>query len=130
MTLKSISGFEYRLLECKIILSGEQTGGRYSLIEIHFLGSEDLEVPLHLHNREKLIVYVMEGRFLFKYGKDIIHVQKGKILILEKAIPHTYKKIGNDKGKLLIMFIPSGFENFFGDIGLSDTKPQKTKKED
>jgi len=28
------------------------------------------------------------------------------------------------------MFIPSGFENFFGDIGSSDIRPQKTKKED
>jgi hypothetical protein len=34
----------------------------------------------------------MEGKFLFKYGKDIIHAEKGKILILEKDIPHTYKK--------------------------------------
>ena len=70
----------------------------------------------------------MEGKFVFKYGKDIIHTEKGKIMILEKDISSTYKKIGNDKGKLLIMFIPSGFENFFDDMDLSDTRPQETKK--
>jgi hypothetical protein len=36
---KSYQAFDIDSLECKIILSGEQTGGRYSLIEIHFLGS-------------------------------------------------------------------------------------------
>jgi len=35
----------------------------------------------------------MEGKFLFKYGKDIIHAEKGKILILEKDILTPIKKL-------------------------------------
>ena len=122
---KTYQIFNMDLLDFKIVLSGEQTGGRYSLLEIHFLGEEDLEVPLHSHSQEKLVVYVMEGKFLFKQGKDTIHAEKEKILVLEKDIPHSYRKIGKEKGTLLIMFIPGGFEKFFSDLGLTNNGQQK-----
>ncbi len=127
---KTYQIFNMDLLDFKIVLSGEQTGGKYSLLEIQLLGEEDLEVPMHSHSKEKLIVYVMEGKFLFKQGKEIIHAEKEKILILEKDIPHSYRKIGKEKGTLLIMFIPGGFENFFTDLGLTNRKQQKSSNED
>ena len=127
---KTYQIFNMDLLDFKIVLSGEQTGGKYSLLEIQFLGEEDLEVPMHSHSKEKLIVYVLEGKFLFKQGKEMIHAEKEKILILEKDIPHSYRKIGKERGTLLIMFIPSGFENFFTDLGLTNRKQKKSSKED
>lgn len=127
---KTYQIFNMDLLDFEIVLSGEQTGGKYSLLEIQLLGEEDLEVPMHSHSKEKLIVYVMEGKFLFKQGKEIIYAEKEKILILEKDIPHSYRKIGKEKGTLLIMFIPGGFENFFTDLGLTNRKQQKSSNED
>ncbi len=127
---KTYQIFNMDLLDFEIVLSGEQTGGKYSLLEIQLLGEEDLEVPMHSHSKEKLIVYVMEGKFLFKQGKEIIDAEKEKILILEKDIPHSYRKIGKEKGTLLIMFIPGGFENFFTDLGLTNRKQQKSSNED
>jgi quercetin dioxygenase-like cupin family protein len=127
---KTYQNFNMDLLDFEIVLSGEQTGGKYSLLEIQLLGEEDLEVPMHSHSKEKLIVYVMEGKFLFKQGKEIIDAEKEKILILEKDIPHSYRKIGKEKGTLLIMFIPGGFENFFTDLGLTNRKQQKSSNED
>jgi hypothetical protein len=38
------------------------------------------------------------------------------VLKLEKNVLHSYKKVGNGKGKLLILFEPSGFENYFRDL--------------
>ncbi|GKS61229.1 hypothetical protein YTPLAS21_06870 [Candidatus Nitrosocosmicus sp.] len=60
----------------------------------------------------------------------MIHAEKEKILILEKDIPHSYRKIGKERGTLLIMFIPGGFENFLTDLGLTNRKQQKSSKED
>ena len=42
---------------------------------------------------------------------------------LKKGIPHTYKNIGNNTGRLLftiLLFtiIPTGFENFFAEVGI------------
>ena len=38
------------------------------------------------------------------------------VLKLEKNLEHAYKKVGNNKGKLLVLFEPAGFENYFGDL--------------
>ena len=40
------------------------------------------------------------------------------VLKLEKNIEHSYKKVGNDKGKLLVLFEPAGFENYFRDLNI------------
>ena len=59
-------------IDFQIILSSKRTKGRYLLLEIRFSGEQDIEVPLHLHSRANLIVYVWrEDSFL--HGKDIIH---------------------------------------------------------
>ena len=34
------------------------------------------------------------------------------VLKLEKNIEHSYKKVGDNMGKLLILFEPTGFENY------------------
>ncbi|GKS61230.1 hypothetical protein YTPLAS21_06880 [Candidatus Nitrosocosmicus sp.] len=66
---KTYQIFNMDLLDFKIVLSGEQTGGKYSLLEIQFLGEEDIEVPMHSHSKEKLIVYVLEGNFYLNREK-------------------------------------------------------------
>lgn len=111
--------YDLNKMDFRIILTGEQTKGKYSILEVDFLAEGDQEIPLHIHSKENLIIYVMEGEFVFKYGDDTISSQKDKIIILNKSIPHSYRKIGKDKGSLSIMFIPSGFENYFSDAGLT-----------
>lgn len=111
--------YDLSKMDFRIILTGEQTRGKYSILEIDFLSEGDQEVPLHVHSRENLVIYVMEGDFLFRYGGDVISSSKDKILILDKDIPHSYRKIGKGKGSLSIMFIPAGFEHFFKDLGLT-----------
>ena len=73
-------------------------------------------MPSHKHTKEDLIVYIIEGTFLIKYGKENMDRIPGTVLKFEKNIYHSYKKIGNDKGKLLILFTPAGLENYFRDI--------------
>lgn len=117
---KTYQLYDLNKMNFRIILTGEQTRGKYSILEIDFLSEGDQEVPLHVHSRENLIIYVMEGDFVFKYGDDIISSSKDNILILSKGIPHSYRKVGKGKGSLSIMFIPSGFEHFFKDLGLTN----------
>jgi hypothetical protein len=39
-------------MDVRIILTGKQTRGKYSILEIDFLSDGDQEVPLHIHSRE------------------------------------------------------------------------------
>ena len=97
-----------------IILDGKESAGKYSIIEVEFPTKK--EIPLHKHTKENIIIYIIEGEFLIRSGKENINGIPGKVLRLEKNIEHSYKKIGNDKGKILVLFEPAGFENYFRDL--------------
>jgi quercetin dioxygenase-like cupin family protein len=101
----------------KTIISGEKTGYEYSILEILFPeGDLENEIPLHIQSKEIVIVYVIKGNFKIRYGQQHIEAKKGMVLKLEKDIARSFKRIGNQQGELLVMYIPAGFENFFKDI--------------
>lgn len=101
----------------KTIISGDKTGNEYSIIEILFPeGDNEKEIPLHIQSQEIVIVCVVHGDFEIVYGKQNIKGIEGTVLKLEKDIPRSFKKKGNSYGKLLVTYIPAGFENFFREI--------------
>jgi len=127
---KSFQQYDLDGLNFKIVLSGNKTGGKYSLLEILFSAEKENEIPLHLHSRETLIIYILEGNFSFRYGNEKIVGNQGTVLKFEKDIPHSYKKTGKTPGRLLILFIPAGFENFFKDVRLNQSKMKLSGEED
>ena len=127
---KSFQQYNLDGLDFKIVLSGDKTEGRYSLLEMVFSAEKENEIPLHLHSRETLIIYILEGNFSFRYGDEKIDGIQGTVLKFEKDIPHSYKKTGKSLGRLLILFIPAGFENFFLDLGLDRNKMKQSGDED
>ncbi len=108
----NLNGINYRIL-----VSGEQTSGKYSIIEGSFPMGEEVEIPMHVRSRENVAVYVIEGKFQFRYEKEDIIGNEGAILTFEKNIPLSYKKADERQGKLLLIYSPAGFENFFKDLG-------------
>jgi quercetin dioxygenase-like cupin family protein len=103
----------------KILVDGNQTNNKYSIVEITFPQGEESEVPLHKHGNEALIMHVIEGSFLFRYGKETLKGTEGTVFKFEKDLGHSYRKMGQDQGKLLVTYIPAGFENFFRELGNS-----------
>ena len=82
------------------------------------------EVALHKHSKEDVTICVIEGNFVFRYGNQELKKGFGEDdtpFRLEKNIPHSYKKVGEAKGILLMIFRPAGFENFFRDLGHSSS---------
>ena len=61
----TLNGVRYRIL-----VSGHQTQNSYSLIEAIFPSGEESEIPLHIRSRESVIVYVIEGEFVFVYDNE------------------------------------------------------------
>ena len=62
------------------------------------------------------MIYIIEGEFLIQQENKNINGAPGMVLKLEKNIEHSYKKVGDNMGKLLILFEPAGFENYFRDL--------------
>ena len=100
----------------RIVLSGDQTNGTYSVIEVIFPANRQDGISMHKHSREDVMVYVIEGGFIFKSGKEEIVGEKGTTIRFEKETPHSYVKISNDEGRLLVIYTPAGFESFFEEI--------------
>ena len=118
--LYNFSGIIY-----KILVGGNQTENKYSIVEITFPQGEESEIPLHKHGNEALIMHVVEGNFLFRYGKETLNGNEGTVLKFEKDIAHSYRKKGEDQGKLLVTYTPAGFENFFRELGKSNVEDFK-----
>ncbi|HYG00007.1 MAG TPA: hypothetical protein VD815_07935 [Candidatus Saccharimonadales bacterium] len=118
-------------IDIKILVTGDMTNNKYSLIELSFPAGPEKEVALHKHSKEDVTICVMEGNFLFRYGDKELKKGFGEDdapFRLEKNIPHSYKKIGDKKGILLMLFRPAGFENFFRDLGQSSGMPVTEEK--
>jgi quercetin dioxygenase-like cupin family protein len=117
-------------IEHKILLSGKDSQEKYSLVEMLFPADEEKEIPLHRHSKETVIISIIEGTFQFKYGEENLEGSQEMVFKFEKNIPHSYKKIGKNKGRLVLLFIPGGFENFFKDIGVLDNNKSQVVGED
>ena len=116
---KANEGYNLDGIIHKILVGGNQTNNKYSIVEITFPQGEESEVPLHKHGNEALIMHVIEGSFLFRYGKETLKGTEGTVFSFEKDIVHSYRKLGKYQGKLLVTYIPAGFENFFRELGNS-----------
>ena len=98
----------------KVLVPGNQTQNKYSIIEITFPPGEETEIPLHKHGNEALAIHLLEGNFSSRYGKKTLDGNKDTLLRFDRDISHSYRKIGKDQGKLLVTYTPAGLENFFG----------------
>ena len=93
---------------------GEQTGGRYSLVEI--LAPDGYEAILHGHHQEDEGFYILEGEMTFYVGDQTIKSRPGSFLFGPKDVPHTFR-VDSGPAKLLFVFTPAGFEGLIRETG-------------
>ena len=99
----TLNGIRYRIL-----VSGNQTQNSYSLVEATFPPGDESEIPLHTRSKESVVVYILEGEFIFVYNRETKKSNKGTILKFEIDLPLSYKKLNsNDEGKLLFLYHPA-----------------------
>jgi quercetin dioxygenase-like cupin family protein len=93
---------------------GKDTDGRFALVEA--AGGPGGEPPLHVHQNEDELVYVLEGKLkIFRGGQELI-LNPGDSAFLPRNVPHTFK-ILSTFARTLVYISPAGFENFFREIG-------------
>ena len=111
-----------------ICLSGEDTGGKYCLLEACL--ASGMSVPRHTHTREDEAYYVLSGELEVVVGGHLFTLRVGDTLIAPRDIPHQLRNSGNAENHYLLMFSPSGFEEFLkatavpaSDNAAAPTKP-------
>ncbi len=93
--------------------TGEQTGGRYSLVEILVPEGEGV---LHVHHFEDEGFYILEGEMTFYVGEQTIKAQPGSFLFGPKDIPHAFT-VDRGSARLLFIFTPAGLEGGIREMG-------------
>jgi len=89
---------------------GADNNGAYSLLEAEVAGDGP---PQHIHKAEEEAFYVLEGELNIQVGERTIKGTAGSFVLIPRGIAHTFWKAEAEPVKLLVIFSPAGFEQFF-----------------
>jgi mannose-6-phosphate isomerase-like protein (cupin superfamily) len=119
----SISGAERRLpfLGSTALLhaTAAETGGLFGIWDLFVPAGGGTE--WHLHTREEEVFRVVESRFRFWCAGEVIEGGPGTTVTLPRNVPHKWRNVGRETGRLLALVTPGGFEGMFVDVSHSET---------
>jgi quercetin dioxygenase-like cupin family protein len=70
--------------------------------------------PLHVHQGEDELFYVLEGEYLVQVGDQRFSLKTGDCVLGPRGIPHAWAFSGSTTGRLLLSYAPAGkMEAFF-----------------
>ena len=93
-----------------VCLWGVDTGGAFCLLEVSL--APGIVVPRHTHTREDESYYVISGELEVIVGGEVFVLKPGDILMAPRNIPHEIRNSGDVENHYLLVFSPSGFEEF------------------
>jgi quercetin dioxygenase-like cupin family protein len=97
------------------LLSGEQTGGQFSLTEFAQAPAPAAPPPLHLHRDADETLYILDGHFEFTLGERTIDGPPGAYVYIPKGTWHTLRNTTSGYGTYLVHLTPPGFEQFWAE---------------
>jgi quercetin dioxygenase-like cupin family protein len=113
-----------------VVLSGNDTNGRYCLIDMHIPPGGG--PPPHRHDfEESFTLLVGEIEATFRGEKSM--VRAGETLSIPANAPHSFTNASKEIVRLLCLCAPAGQEEFFAQVGVPvatrTTPPQKLDKD-
>jgi quercetin dioxygenase-like cupin family protein len=98
-----------------ILLSGEDTAGRYCLIDMYVPPGGG--PPPHRHDYEESFT-VLEGEIEATFRGVRSVVRAGETINIPANAPHTFRNTGAQPARLLCVCAPAGLDAFFKEIGV------------
>ncbi len=114
-----------------ILLSGADTDGRYTLIDMHIPPRGG--PPPHRHDFEESFT-VLEGEIEASFRGEKMTVHAGQTVSIPANAPHSFINVSGSAARLLCICAPAGQEEFFAQVGVPvptrrSTPPQLDEKE-
>jgi quercetin dioxygenase-like cupin family protein len=97
-----------------ILVSGMQTAGRYSLIDM--IVPDGSGPPPHRHDFEEMFT-LLEGELEFTYRGETTTVRAGSSVNIPANAPHMFRNTSGRTVHMLCMCTPAGQEEFFMEVG-------------
>lgn len=98
----------------QVRLSGEQTGGAFSLAEN--LNRRGNGSPVHVHDQEDETLLVLDGELRVFAGEEEHAAGPGTVAVLPRRLRHAYL-VTSATARFLTLHIPAGFEQFAAEVG-------------
>ncbi|REG81354.1 cupin domain-containing protein [Algoriphagus antarcticus] len=115
-----LKGVNSNILDVKI--SGKDTDGELAIFEQTSL-SQGRGTPLHIHNSQDEIFYIIEGAYYFQVGDVKYDLAVGDSIFLPRKIPHAWTQ-KSEKGRMTVILQPAGkLEDFFVTMAALDHEP-------
>jgi quercetin dioxygenase-like cupin family protein len=105
----SIAGDTYTIL-----VSGDQTAGRYCLIDMHVPAGGG--PPPHRHDFEEMFT-LLQGELEFTFRSETSTIRAGSTVNIPANAPHAFKNASGEAVRMLCMASPAGLDEFFLAIG-------------
>lgn len=90
--------------------------------------------PPHTHSREDETMYVLEGELEATLGGGTQTVRAGTFVHMPRGVPHSFKNVSDKPARLLMSYVPGGFEAWFAEVGTpvrpGGAAPPKSSQED
>jgi quercetin dioxygenase-like cupin family protein len=98
----------------QVRLSGEQTGGAFSVTEN--LARRGNASPVHVHDRDDETFFVLDGELRVLAGEEEHTAGPGTVALLPRRLRHAYVVI-SATARFLSLHAPAGFEKFAAEVG-------------
>jgi mannose-6-phosphate isomerase-like protein (cupin superfamily) len=95
------------------LISGEETGGNFSLTEFEAAPPPAPAAPLHIHHDADETICILEGEFQVTFHERVTPVHPGEVVFIPRGNPHTIANIGDTRGRMLVFLTPPGFEGYW-----------------
>jgi|SRR5690242_6656526 len=90
-------------------VSGDETQGRYALLENH-LPQGDMP-PLHVHHEEDEVFHVLAGEVTLFVPGQAVSLRAGETFRAPRGTPHTYR-VESETARVLVFCAPARFDGF------------------
>src|ERR1700685_3333296 len=97
-----------------ILVAGEDTAGRYTLIDMHVPPGGG--PPPHRHDFEEMFT-VLDGEVRVTFRGETLVARAGETINVPANAPHAFANATDTPSRLLCMCAPSGHEEFFTLVG-------------
>ena len=113
-TAETLTG-ELGVIGARFIMEGGPSEGRFSIVE-HPIVPRGLAAPVHIHTREDEFSFVLEGRWGFRLGSEVVYAEPGDLVYKPRHVWHTFWNATDRPARLLEIISPAGFEQLFVEL--------------
>jgi quercetin dioxygenase-like cupin family protein len=113
-----------------IMLRSADTHGAYAVVELTI--SPGAGQPPHIHHTMEETFYLLDGAVEFVTDSAATTAAVGSLVRIPRGALRSFRNVGADPARILVFFLPGGFEGFLEEMGqpVTDASPRHAGQPD